>query len=122
MGQKTIKIGYHDAIVNGKKCKIYPDSGASGTIVPRSLVKGTNKGCNNSWSVLSGNVRKFTRHRVPITFNGKTKTIIVSQSGLKPGLVWMGYPHLKQFGIERIDITKAAGDYKLIKPLKKIKC
>lgn len=118
----VVKIGFHDAVVNGQKCKIYPDSGASGTIVPKHLVKNTKPGCKNVWTVLSGNNHEFTRHRVPVTFNGMTKNIVVSASNTKNNVAWVGYPHLIQFGVKKIDITSSTGNYKMIKPMKKIKC
>ena len=110
----SIGIGYHKIKFGGKMVRMYPDSGASMTIAPKSLLSklgyGSSKrsACRTVLSTLNGSRTRMPVYRIPVKL-GRVgpKMISVAASDLEGDVVWMGYPHLLDvFGVRYIDLKK----------------
>ena len=119
--RNTIGLGYHKVRLGDKRtgvveAKMYPDSGASMTIVPMSMLRQLKlqpRKCTTQMSTLNGSVTPMPLYRLPVTLRGQTRRIMVAGSALKGDVIWMGYPHLVDtFNIRFIDLrAPVRGNY-----------
>ena len=107
MSKKTIKLGNHEIKLNGSIVSMYPDSGATGTIIPKHMLRGQKPLCTERVTVLNGRRVKMGLYRVNVVFNGKRRVLMAhGMNRSVPGSpVWMGYNDLNRFGVSLIDIS-----------------
>ena len=107
-----LKLGLHPLRINDVNAMAYPDTGASTTIVPKKFIS-KNVKCKNTITVLNGRSVNMQRASVNVEFMGMKKKLSVHVSpGSKDGVVWLGYPHLRAFGVDEVDIRNHKRNFK----------
>ena len=105
---KYIKFKTHKAKVFDTPVNAYPDSGATYSSLPKSIVKKYNlKPIGHIYGYfLNGHQRKMYLYKATFTFLGKTKTVTFAGMNKKVSepFVYIGRNTLKQFGVKGIKI------------------
>lgn len=112
-----LKLGTYPIYINNRKARMYPDSGASLTVVPTHLVDQKDLTCKNKVTVLNGRSVSMKKTTVYMKFRNKIKKIDVHIAPHMTGdIVWVGYPQLRLFGIHSIDIKNTKRNFTTSSP------